>query len=63
MGKEVLKFGNIEKNKFYHHKSPVPLRDVDSQKVLVSNNFYFGEKAINTLLVICIMTVKLNYCI
>ena len=46
MGKEILTFGNteIEKNKFYHHKSPVPLRDVDIEKVLVSNKIYFGEK-------------------
>ena len=27
----------IEKDKFYHHKSPVPLRDIDIEKVLVSN--------------------------
>ena len=31
MGKEVLTFGNIEieNNKFYHHKTPIFLRDVD----------------------------------
>ena len=39
-------FGDIEmeKNKFYYHKSPSLLKDVDTEKVLVSNNIYFGEK-------------------
>ena len=34
MGKEILKFGNIEieKNKFYCHKSPTFLKDVDIEK-------------------------------
>ena len=34
----------IEKNKFYHHKSPIILEDVDIQKVLVSNKISSGEK-------------------
>ena len=44
MGKGILTFGNIEikENKCYHHKSPVPLRDIGIEKV--SNKFYFGEK-------------------
>ena len=43
MGKEVLTFGDIElkKNKFYHYKSPVTLRDVDIEKVLVPNNIFW----------------------
>ena len=46
MGKEILTFGNIEieKSIFSCHKSPVPLRDVDIEKVLVSNKISFGEK-------------------
>ena len=46
MSKEILNFGNIEisKNKFYHHKILVPLRDADIDKVLVCNKIYFGEK-------------------
>ena len=46
MGKEILKFGNIEieKNKFYRHKSPIYLGDVDTEKVLVSKKISFGEK-------------------
>ena len=52
MGKEVLTFRNIEieKNKFYRNKIPVPRRDVDIEKVY--------EKTINTLLVTCIMIIK-----
>ena len=44
--KKVLTFGNveIEKNKFYLHKTTASLRDVDILKVLVSNQIYFGEK-------------------
>ena len=34
----------IEKNRFYHLKSPVLLKDVDIEKLLVSNKIYFGEK-------------------
>ena len=47
MGKEVLTFGYIatEKHKFYHNKSPVPLRDVDIQKVLVSNKISLAKKS------------------
>ena len=43
-------FGNIEieKDKFYRHKSTIFLEDVDIEKVLVSNNISFVEKTINT---------------
>ena len=46
MGKEILMFGNIEieKNKFYHHKTPTFLGDVDIKKVLVSKKISFSEK-------------------
>ena len=45
MGKEILTFGDIEikRNKFYRYKSPVPLRDVDIEKVLVSSKISPGE--------------------
>ena len=35
MAKEILTFGEIqiEKDKFYHHESPIFLEDVDIQKV------------------------------
>ena len=46
MGKAILTFGDIEteNNKFYCHKTPIFLKDVDIEKVLVSNKISFGEK-------------------
>ena len=46
MGKEILMFANveIEKNKFCHHKTPIFLKDVDIEKVHVSNKISFGER-------------------
>ena len=46
MGKEILAFGaiEIEKNKFYRHKSPIILKYEGIEKVLVSNKVSFGEK-------------------
>ena len=46
MREENLTFGDIEieKNKFYHHNTPILLRDVDIKKLLVSNKIPFREK-------------------
>ena len=46
MGKGILTFGDveIEKNKHYRYKSPIFLKDVDIEKVLVSNKILFGKK-------------------
>ena len=46
MGKEILMFGDIEieKNKFYQNKTPNFLKDVDIEKVLVSNKISFSDK-------------------
>ena len=46
MGKEILTSGDVEteKNKFYRNKTPILLKDVDIQKVLVSNKISFSEK-------------------
>ena len=56
-------FGDIkiEKNEFYRHKSPIFLRDVDIEKVLVSNKIFLVKKTTDTLLVTCIMMIKLSY--
>ena len=43
MGKEIGDI-KIEKNEFYRYKSPIFKKDVDIEKVLVSNKIYFGEK-------------------
>ena len=63
MGKKMLMLGNIEteKNKFYCNKTPISLKDVNIEKVIVSNKISFGEKKpINFLLVTFIMIIKLN---
>ena len=62
MGKEILTCGDtkIEKNKFYSNKTPIFLKDVDIEKVLVSNKISFSEKNY-TLLVTCIMVIKLSH--
>ena len=46
MGKEILTFRKfkIEKNKFYCHKAAIFLKAVDTEKLLVSNKIFFGEK-------------------
>lgn len=43
MSKKVLTFGDmgIERNKFYCHKSRIYLKDVDIEKVLVSEKNFF----------------------
>ena len=75
MGKEILTFGDIEieKNKFYRHKTPIFLKDVDIDKVLVSNKISFSEKnykylyiciLVYTCILIniaCIMIIKLDH--
>ena len=56
-------FGDIEieTNKFYHHKSLTFLKDVDTEKALVSNKISSGEKTISNLLDTCIMIIKLSH--
>ena len=58
-------FGDIEieENKFYLHKSPNFLEDVDIQKVLVPNKISSGEEKYKkyAVLVTCIMIIKLNH--
>ena len=47
MSKEILTFGDIEiekKKKIYCHMTPIFLKDIDIEKVLVSNKISFGEK-------------------
>ena len=63
MEKEILTFGDIEveKNKFYHDKSSIFLKDVDIEKLLVSSKIFSGEETINTLLVTCIIIIKLSH--
>ena len=61
MGKETFGDIEIEENRFYHYTSPIFKKDVDIEKVLVSNKISFGEKTRNTLLLACIMIMKLSH--
>ena len=46
MGKEILTFGNIEieKKKFYRHRSSIFEEDVDIKKELVTNKISSSDK-------------------
>ena len=44
MGFEIENGIEIDKNKFYGHKSPIFKKDVDIEKVLVSNKIFSDEK-------------------
>ena len=46
MDQEIFTIGDneIEKNKFYRHKTPILLRDADTEKVLVSTRFLLVRK-------------------
>ena len=46
MDKKVIKFGDneIEKHKFYQHKSPILRNHIDINKIVVSNDVSFGKK-------------------
>ena len=59
---EILSFRDIEieKDKFCCYKSTVSLRDIDIDKLL---RFVLVRKTTNTLLVTCMMIIKLNHCI
>ena len=54
MGKEILTFSDIEieKNKLYHYKSPIFLKDVDVKKVFVSSKISLVKKAVSTFLLL-----------
>ena len=58
-----MTFGDIEieKNKFYRNKTPIFVKDVDIEKVLVSNKTFLVQKTINTLLVTFTMIIKLSH--
>ena len=51
MGKEIALFGDTEiEKKNYRHKTPIFLKkDVDIQKILVSNNTFFDDKKLKVL--------------
>ena len=42
-----MKFGDIEiqKQKFHHHKESISIKNIDINKIVVSNKVSFGKKA------------------
>ena len=46
MGKKNIKFGDIEiqKRHFHQHKGPISIKNVDTDKIVVSNKVSFGKK-------------------
>ena len=54
MDKEIIMFDDteIEKYKFYRHKRPILIHDIDINETVVSNKVSFDKKNLNTLLAI-----------
>ena len=54
MGKEIITFSDIdiERPEFYRYKSPIFSR---------MNSFFFEKQTLNTLLVNCVMIIKLSF--
>ena len=46
MEKTIVKFGDtkIEKHKFRHYKRPTSIKEIDINKIFVSNKVYFDKK-------------------
>ena len=44
---KVIKFGDIQiqKQKFHQHKGPLSIKNIDSNKIVVSNNVSVSKKA------------------
>ena len=51
MEKTIIKFGDIEieKQKFYQHKKPISIKDIDINKIIISNKVSFGKKGFNNI--------------
>ena len=46
MEKIIIKFNDaeIEKQKYYQHKSPISIKNIDINKIVVSDKVSFGKK-------------------
>ena len=47
MEKTIMKFGDIEieKQKFYQRKIHISMKNIDINKIVVSNKVFFGKKS------------------
>ena len=63
MDKETLTFRDIEVEKKNHFTATKVrfLKDIDIEKVLVFTTISSGEKTVSTLLVTCMIIIKLNH--
>ena len=46
MEKTIIKFGDntIEKHKFHQYKRPISIKNLDINKIVVSNKVFFSKK-------------------
>ena len=51
----------IEKHKLHRNKNLFLLEDVDTYNKLASNKISSGKKTVNTLLLTCMMIIKLSH--
>ena len=60
MEKTIIKYGDteIEKQKFHQCKKPISIRNIDINKILVSNKVFFGKKGFKYF--ICYKDAKKN---
>ena len=49
MEKTVIKLGDIEMEKqiFHQHKRPISIKDININKIVISNKVSFGKKGFN----------------
>ena len=62
MEKAIIKFDDIEiqKQKFHQHKGPISIKNVDIDKIAVSDKVPFGKKKDLNILLVTKMLQKLN---
>ena len=50
--KKIVKFGDteIEKHKFHQYKRPISIKEIDINKIFISNKVYFDKKGFQYLI-------------
>ena len=53
MEKTTRKCGDfkIQKQKFHQHKGPISIKNIDTNKIVVSNKVFFGKKGFKYFIV------------
>ena len=47
---KIIKFGDIEIQKFHQHKGPISIKNINVNKIVVSNKVSFGKKGFKYLI-------------